>query len=335
MSQDIDDHSAAPRGRWATSGSGGARVSKRPGRASGGAHFAGSTTHRYQNYATHDSYDSDGMAEQAAPRPVLDPAETGSFQRIDASMGAKVETRDNVERLSADSTASWRRSGYGSEKRLSDAYRPQTKAHEPKTHANRKFVIAIIVLAAIVVGIGGYLAYNILNQPKAQKKTEEVEQTVVPIDQSVRYRDATYSITKQDDGSYALVSTVKSGDGLTVLSTLTGTPVNLVLYNGTLVVPENLDGSWDVVAYTIGMGTPASQVVNSDGTAVSGKGQIDSVKLDGSDLQITDDSGNTTKVALSGDANSIDQTANKDDGSSSAAPGDGAADASAGGAAGE
>ena len=128
MSENAGSSSARHGARHAATGSGGARVPRRGGRSTGGTHFAGATTNHYQNYSVGHDYDSDGMAEQAAPRPVLDPAATGSFQRIDASMGAKVETRSNVETLSADSTTSWRRSGYGSERRLSGAYRPQTPA---------------------------------------------------------------------------------------------------------------------------------------------------------------------------------------------------------------
>ena len=88
MSENAGSSSARHGARHAATGSGGARVPRRGGRSTGGTHFAGATTNHYQNYSVGHDYDSDGMAEQAAPRPVLDPAATGSFQRIDASMGA-------------------------------------------------------------------------------------------------------------------------------------------------------------------------------------------------------------------------------------------------------
>ena len=91
MSENAGSSSARHGARHAATGSGGARVPRRGGRSTGGTHFAGATTNHYQNYGVGHDYDSDGMAEQAAPRPVLDPAATGSFRRIDASMGAKVE----------------------------------------------------------------------------------------------------------------------------------------------------------------------------------------------------------------------------------------------------
>ena len=311
MSENAGSSSARHGARHAATGSGGARVPRRGGRSTGGTHFAGATTNHYQNYSVGHDYDSDGMAEQAAPRPVLDPAATGSFRRIDASMGAKVETRSNVETLSADSTTSWRRSGYGSERRLSDAYRPQTQRREPQTHANRKLIAGIAVAVVVVLALGGYLLGGILSGGTAKTtKTKQVEKTVVAADQSIRYRDATYSLRKQDDGTYAIVSAVTKGEGLQVMSTVPGTPASLVLYNGTIVVPENLDGNWDVYACTIGMGTPASPVVDSDGKAVGGSGTIKSVKSDAKpDAKSDSKSGSDSDASSSAAGASDDGTA--------------------------
>ena len=77
-----------------------------------------------------------------------------------------------------------------------------------------------------------------------------------------------------------------------------GTPVQLVLYNGALIIPENLDGSWDVLSYTIGAGALPTQVMGPDDNPVTGEGSIDSVKLSDPNLVVTDSSGKTTNVAL-------------------------------------
>lgn len=318
MSQSANDSYTSRHARHAASGAGGVRVPKGTGRPAGGTHFAGSTTNRYKNYSVGRDYDTDGMAEQAAPRPVLDPAATGSFQRIDASMGAKVENRTNVEQLSADSTSSWRRSGYGSEMRISDAYRPQARSHETKTHTSRKFVAIVTVLIVVVLACGGYLAHVLLTaQPTTTKKTTQVEKVVADVDQTISYRKVAYSLSQQADGSYAIVSTGEKSSSLTVLSSLSGTPKKFVLYKGTILVPENLEGGWDVMAYTIGTGQPASQVVGTDGKAVTGTGTIKSVKLSGSNLVIKDSKGKTTKISLASTANSISQGSSTSDGSSS------------------
>ncbi len=325
MSENAGSSSARHGARHAATGSGGARVPRRGGRSTGGTHFAGATTNHYQNYSVGHDYDSDGMAEQAAPRPVLDPAATGSFQRIDASMGAKVETRSNVETLSADSTTSWRRSGYGSERRLSGAYRPQTQRREPQqtqrrepqTHTNRKLIAGIAVAVVVVLALGGYLLGGLLRGNTAKTtKTKQVEKTVVAVDQSIR----------------AIVAAATKGEGLQVLSTVPGTPASLVLYKGTIVVPENLDGNWDVYACTIGMGTPASAVVGSDGKAVGGSGTIKSVKLSQQGIAVTTDSGDTTSVTLSGSASAIGTKSDSKSGSKSGSGSGADASSSAAGA---
>ena len=295
MSQDRDD-SATRRARHAGSGTGGSRTSRRSGHATG-THFAGSTTNRYKNYTVPTSYDSDGMAEQEAPRPVLDPAATGSFQRIDASMGARVETRENVSQLSADNTSSWKRTGYGSDRRLQGEYRPKMVSHEPKVRTNRKLFVGIAVAVALVLCGAAYVFHSITSTTTESESTTNSEQMQVDVDQTITYRDVTYSLEEQDDGTYAIMMSVE-GESATQLATLTGTPVQLILYNGTLVVPENLNGTWDILAYTIGTGTSASQVVDEDGNPVTGEGSISSVELDGSSLKVTDDAGDTTTVSL-------------------------------------
>ena len=56
---------------------------------------------------------------------------------------------------------------------------------------------------------------------------------------------------------------------------MSGTPVTLILYNSVIVVPENKsDGTWDVVAYTIGGDSEPVSVVDSSGNAITGTGTI-------------------------------------------------------------
>ena len=71
----------------------------------------------------------------------------------------------------------------------------------------------------------------------------------------------------------------------------------LVLYNGTIIIPESLDeGRWDVLAYTVGSGS--SPVVDEDGNPVGGPGSIAKAELKGSSLLVTDDAGKVTTVSL-------------------------------------
>ena len=76
-----------------------------------------------------------------------------------------------------------------------------------------------------------------------------------------------------------------------------GKPAQLVLYNGTIIIPESLDeGTWDVLAYTVGSGS--SPVVDEDGSPVGGPGSIAKAELKGSSLLVTDDAGKVTTVSL-------------------------------------
>ena len=74
----------------------------------------------------------------------------------------------------------------------------------------------------------------------------------------------------------------------TVLGELKGTPVALVLYDGTILMPENLsDGTWDVAAYTIGLNW--SELMGADGKPQGGNGVVTDGTLDGSVLRLTGD----------------------------------------------
>ena len=66
-----------------------------------------------------------------------------------------------------------------------------------------------------------------------------------------------------------------------------------MLYDGAIIVPQNLkDGTWDVVAYTIGSGW--SQLMDKEGNATTGKGKIKSVQLNDSTLVLSTDSKDVT-----------------------------------------
>ena len=109
--------------------------------------------------------------------------------------------------------------------------------------------------------------------------------------ESVTFQGQSFSIS-QDGGTYSVTR-----DGAVVFN-LEGTPTGLVLYNGSLVVPENRDGGWDVVSYMIADGSVPAYVMGAGGNAAGGSGDIQSATLDGSALKVTDSTGATTSVAL-------------------------------------
>lgn len=243
----------------------------------------------------------DDFSEQAAPRPVLDPAATGSFQRIEVGQGATVENRSNVGKISPDSTASWRRTGLGSEMRLQGAHAPRVAHRETKHHSDRRFVVLIILLAGILCGAGAYLVHGLLgvHKPQGSSNTEQVQAAA---NQTIEYRGTAYAVRQTDTGSYEVSSRPVDADqdAATTLFSLAGNPVQLVLYNGAIIIPENLaDGTWDVVAYTMGAGGLPTKVVDSQGNPVSGQGKITKVSLEAPNLVITDEQGTSVAIALS------------------------------------
>ena len=227
--------------------------------------------------------------EADAPRPIgVDPSETGSFSRLSSGQGARLTTRDNAMEAREAATISREYSG---DRRMSQSRRPKVASHQTKTTGSRKVFIGIAIAVAAVVAVGFFLLHSLLSAGSDQPDTPtQLEQTQVAVDQAITYNDATYRLTQQDDGSYALTRAYGDGEA-TALFTLTGTPVQLVLCNGALIVPENLDGSWDVIAYTLADGSVPVQVADADGNPVGGDGSISSVTLEDTVLHVETDAG--------------------------------------------
>ena len=162
--------------------------------------------------------------------------------------------------------------------------------------SNRTLIIMVVVALLVIVGIV-FGAIHVVNSARiASQQADQVERTVVSADGSVKLRDTTYALKKQDKG-YVLTATRDAADATTtVLGELHGAPVSLVLYDGTILIPENLDdGTWDVAAYT--MGVNWSTLMGQDGKPQGGKGVVTDAVLDGSVLRITVD-GSRVDVSL-------------------------------------
>lgn len=229
--------------------------------------------------------------ETEAPRPIgVDPSETGSFARLSSGQGARLTTRDNAMEAREAATISHEAGGA---RRMSRSRRPQVASHQTQTRGSRKVFVGIAIAVVVVVAVGFVLLRGLLASGGAQPdEPTQVEQTQVAIDQAITYNDATYRLAQQDDGGYALTRAYGDGEA-TALFELTGTPVQLVLCNGALIVPENLDDGWDVIAYTLADGSVPVQVADADGNPVGGDGAITSVELDDTVLHVETDAGTT------------------------------------------
>lgn len=284
-------HAAAPQRQRASS----SWRSKDPAQAAASQSSYQKTEKNFSAADLANNSDVDSL-EQVAPRPVLDPAATGSFQRINPSQGAVVTDRHNVEETSEFSVEAIQRAEHV---RLHGARRPQVRTHETKVKISRPLTIVLGVIAALVIIAGVRLVLGALSSTNEANQEEAVEQTQVAIDGSIDYHGTIYSLQQQEDGSYALMGQASDQGTATAYFSLSGTPVQLVLYNGALLIPENLsDGSWDVIAYTMGAGGMPTQVVDADGNAIVGEGEITSVELQDPNLLVSDSTGATTEVSL-------------------------------------
>lgn len=164
-------------------------------------------------------------------------------------------------------------------------------AADEKPEEMDKRTIALIVsgMAVALVLVLVFVVGAVAAPAGGAGETQAAEQVAVAADQSVELRGHSYSLEEQD-GTYRLMEVSQSESSQPVsLGDVAGTPAGLVLYDGAVIVPQNLkDGTWDVVAYTIGSGW--SQLMDKDGKATTGKGKITNVQLDGSTLVLTTDS---------------------------------------------
>lgn len=294
-----DTAPSAPHGRHAT-------PAQRPARAlQAQAHPEKGTARGSRSVRASSVPVVDAADEQDAPRPIgVNPSETGSFQHISASEGARVENRDNVGSVAADSTSSWSNVGMGAQKRMGKAHRPlrrkETSADRP-LNGRMRWIIAL--LAVLVLVILFFLLRGCLDSRRTETPEQaQVEQTQTTPAGSIEYRGTTYSIEKQDDGTYALVGRTDKSTDATIFMQFDGEPIQLVLYNGAFIIPENTSDGWDVMAYTIGSGSVGSQVVDADDDPVGDTTghKISSVELRESEgtILVTDDAGTVTTVAL-------------------------------------
>ena len=154
--------------------------------------------------------------------------------------------------------------------------------------SNRTLIIMVVVALLVIVGIV-FGAIHVFNSAKiASEQTAQVERTVAATDGSIKLRDTTYTIEKQDKGYMLIANHDAEGTKPTELGQLNGTPAALVLYDGTILIPENLeDGTWDVAAYTIGLNW--SKLMGQDGNPQGGKGVVTDAALDGTSLRLTVD----------------------------------------------
>lgn len=239
--------------------------------------------------------------DSTAPRQSAAPVD--SLQTLSAGQGARVTTRDNA--AEAADIARDRAERRSRNRRLSGRNRPEYGTKPQRKPANLKsvlLVIAGVVGLFVILAIVAFVTFlGAQDNPQPQEpaaSVEEPQQVQTTADGSVTYQGISYSLEATGDGTYAVIASDSKGNK-TQEFTVSGTPVSLILYTSVIVVPENKpDGTWDVVAYTIGGDSAPMAVADSSGNAITGTGTISTATLDGSVVHVTDSTGATTDVAL-------------------------------------
>lgn len=272
-------------------------------RAVSAAPFA-STSHRAAaGFGSGVSRSSAGLdevsADTGAPRPIgVDPAATGAFKTLSAGQGAVITTRET-----AGAAASAARSNLESDStsmRLTGGNAPRVNRRRAGLKTDKRLFLGLGIAAVVVIAILFVLFNNAYNSTSPTSSTTgESAQTQVAADQTISYGGYTVGLSRQADGKYALTRLAEGGDKPLVITELEGTPVSLVLYNGVYYVPENLDGTWDVICYVMGDGSIPTQLADSSGNPITGDGSLASVSLEGARLKLTDAQGKLTSTSLS------------------------------------
>lgn len=208
-----------------------------------------------------------GELADNAPRPVdARSVENGTFEHLQEGQGAVSRSRRATRGTSATQAG-----------RSSHA-RPREEVQEQLT-VDKKTLALIVGGALVVIAVIVFFFIRALSGTvPGTKSAPQTEAASVDVGQSITSYGATYELV-ESDGKYQLVQMHEADGGQrVVLADIEGTPAGLVLHEGTLLVPQNHeDGTWDVMAYTIGWGS--GQIMDQDGNAYGGSGTVSNPEL--------------------------------------------------------
>lgn len=242
-------------------------------------------THFHSTLPLVDDPDSTGV--------VSDALDTTGLMTLGSGQGAQVTTRENAS--AAAERARGAKERRHEQRRLTGDNRPAVARHEEKKV--KKSPVAIVALIVAALAVAGVLIFvfskcagSVAENPSALSLLTTTTSLEADTGLTIDYDGATYEF-RESGGAWQLVSP-SAGDE--VLIELDGTPVHLVIYNDTIYVPENHDdGTWDVMARVIGEGAVAVHVPD-----MSGEGVITGAKLDGSELVVTCEDGQSVRLPL-------------------------------------
>ena len=217
-----------------------------------------------------------------APKPIDSASvDKGGFERLSRKDGAVRARRGSSPR-------------HGAGEHVATGSHAQST---PMVRLSRRTLVGLVVAAVAVIVLCVALFVRVLTSPVPGSEALSDEAVPGAAEQEESASAEIGYELRESGGSYALVEVrTEGGAQEVVVGSLPGQPVDLVMYQGTILIPENLsDGTWEVSAYTNdGSWTP---IASQDGQAVGGKGTISEASLDGSSLRLVVD-GETVEVPL-------------------------------------
>lgn len=260
--------------------------------------------------------------DDSTPRPIgVDPAQTGSFSVLKHGKGAHITTRNNAQQVrqahelqgrphKQRMTGVTRRRvpshpGIASHPRVPSrprtASHPRVPSHQAQIQSmnpqSRKKVYALLAVLVLVVVVLSFLGLRAVLAPPADTE-KPAQQTQAAVGETLEHDGAAYALREQPDGTYALTYLAHNAENEQVLCSISGKPVGLFFFEGSLIMPENTDKGWNVMAYMRGVNSDAVPV-QADGKAAAGDGNLSTATLEGSTLVLTTKEGATTKLDLS------------------------------------
>lgn len=226
---------------------------------------------------------------------VSEALDTTGLLTLGQGQGAQVTTRENA--ADAAERARGAQEGRHAERmRLSGANRPSYERHE---QAKLKLspiqiaglAVAVIAVVAVLLFVFSKCASSVAENPSALSLVSTTRTLEADTGLAINYDGASYEF-RETGGAWQLVRTAPDE---AVLIDFVGKPVKLVIYDDDMIyVPENLsDGTWDVMAYLIAEDSVPARVPGA-----SGEGMLTSAKLDGSELVVTDEAGQSVRIPL-------------------------------------